>query len=485
MPFCDWAVDALFQALEVTMSKLSRRPAASAVHSQEDIRPFDGLERIQPHAAGVDIGAHEIMACVPGPDNTQIVRAFGTYTADLTALADWFTAHAIQTIAMESTGVYWVSIFELLEQRGFRCCLINAASSKRFPGRKSDVLDCQWLQTLHSYGLLANSFRLDADLIPLRTLLRHRAQLIQHCSPHILRMQKALLQMNLQLPQVLSDITGETGLRIIRAIVAGERDPHVLAALRNSRCHKNEAEIALALTGTWRAEHLFVLQQSLALFDFYTQQITICDAEIEHTYSVIRPDWGSPEPLAEIPHKPRSHSKNQPYGVQVREHLYCITGVDLLSVPGLSASGAQTIIAEVGSDLARFPSVKHFCSWLGLAPYNDISGGKVLRSYRLKNHNRAGQAFIQAAAALIRSDTVFGACYRRLKSCIGPSQALIATAHKLARVVYKMLKAKVPYTHTTAQEDDERFREREIAYLRHKAAKLGLTLLEPEVPLVS
>jgi len=382
--------------------------------------------------------------------------------------------------------VYWIPLFELLEQRGFHCCLINAAGSKRFPGRKSDVLDCQWLQTLHSYGLLADSFRPDADLIPLRTLLRHRAQLVQHRSPHILHMQKALLQMNLQLPQVLSDITGETGQRIIRAIVAGERNPHTLAALRNSRCHKEEHEIALALTGTWREEHLFVLRQSLALFDFYSQQIAACDAEIERTYSAIRPDWDAPKPdLPVIAHKPHSHSKNQPQGVQVRQHLYRITDVDLLAVPGVSASIAQTIIAEVGSNLARFPSAKHFCSWLGLAPHNDISGGKVLRSRTLNNHNRAGQAFIQAAAALTRSDTVFGAFYRRLKSRIGPAQALVATAHKLARVVYKMLKEKVPYTHTTAQEEDARFRDREIAYLQRKAAKLGFTLAEPEATLVS
>ncbi len=348
------------------------------------------------------------------------------------------------------------------------------------------MLDCQWLQTLHSYGLLADSFRPDADLIPLRTLLRHRAQLLQHRSPHILHMQKALLQMNLQLSQVLSDVTGETGLRIIRAIVAGERNPHVLAALRNSRCHKDEDEIAHALTGTWREEHLFVLQQSLALFDFYSQQIAACDAEIERTYQAIRPDWDAPAPqLPLIEHKPRSHSKNQPQGINTRQHLFRIVGVDLLAVPGISASLAQTIIAEIGSELTRFPSVKHFCSWLGLAPHNDISGGKVLRSRTLNNHNRAGQAFIQAAAALIRSDSAFGAFYRRLKSRLGPSQALVATAHKLARVVYTMLKDKVPYTHTTAQAEEERFREREIAYLRRKAAKLGLTLAEPEVSLVS
>lgn len=468
------------------MSKLSRRTKLAAAPAHEDIRPFEGLERLQPHAAGADIGAHEIMVCVPGPENTQIVRAFGTYTADLEALAAWLKSYAVETIAMESTGVYWIPLFELLEQHGFQCCLINPATTKRVPGRKSDVADCQWLQTLHSYGLLTDSFRPEADLIALRTLLRHRARLIQHRSPHILHMQKALLQMNLQLSQVLSDVTGETGLKIIRAIVAGERDPHTLATLRNSRCHKAEDEIALALTGTWRAEHLFVLQQSLALFDFYTQQITACDAEIERTYSTIRPDWGTPAAeLPDAPHKPHSHSKNQPKEVQVRQHLYRMTGVDLLALPGLSASGAQTLVAEVGTELTAFPDAKHFCSWLGLAPHNDISGGKVLRSYRLKNHNRAGQVLIQAAAALIRSDSVFGACYRRLKSRMGPSQALIATAHKLARVVYKMLKDKVPYEHTTAQAEDERFREREIAYLRRKATKLGLTLTEPEVSLVS
>ncbi|HNT76401.1 MAG TPA: IS110 family transposase [Anaerolineae bacterium] len=467
------------------MSKLSRRQVQEPA-AQAEVHPFAGLTRLQPHAAGADIGAHEIVVCVPGLADTQLVRTFGTYTADLESLAVWLKTHAVETIAMESTGVYWIPLFELLEQRGFRCCLINAAATKRMPGRKSDVADAQWIQTLHSYGLLANAFRPEAELIALRTLLRHRAQLVQHRSPHILHMQKALLQMNLQLSQVLSDVTGETGLKIIRAIVAGERDPHVLAALRNSRCHKDAAEIALALTGTWRAEHLFVLQQSLELFDFYTAQITACDAEVERTYTAIRPEWGGDQPeLPPLDHKPRSHSKNHPQDVQVREHLYRIVGVDLVAVPGISASNAQTIVAEVGSSLERFPSAKHFCSWLSLAPHNDISGGKVLRSYRLKNHNRAGQAFIQAAAALIRSDTVFGACYRRLKSRIGPAQALIATAHKLARMVYKMLKDKVPYEHTTAQEEDERFREREIAYLRRRAAKLGLTLNESQESLVS
>jgi len=267
------------------MSKLSTRNRAQS--STGEARPFEGMHKVNPHAAGVDIGAHEIMACIPEGENQQLVRAFGTYTADLQTLADWFIDHGIETVAMESTGVYWIPLFEELEARGLQGCLISAQSIKRVPGRKSDVLDCQWIQTLHSYGLLAASFRPAADFVALRTLLRHRAQLLAHRAPHVLHMQQALLQMNIQLSQALSDLTGTTGLRIIRAIVAGERDPHTLAALRNYRCKKEADEIALALTGTWRAEHLFVLTQALALFDFYTVQLGTCDAQIEGAFSVI------------------------------------------------------------------------------------------------------------------------------------------------------------------------------------------------------
>lgn len=232
------------------MSRLSRHQPAQEATIVIQARPFDGLMRLQPYAAGMDIGAHEIFVCVPGADTTQLVRAFGNYTDDLGQIADWLQAHAIVTVAMESTGVYWIPIFELLQARGFHCCLISANSIKRFPGRKSDVLDCQWIQTLHSYGLLADSFQPEADLVALRTLWRHRAQLVEHRTPHILHMQKALLHMNLQLSQVVTDVTGETGLAIIRAIVAGERNPRKLAALRNYRCHKGEKEIAQALTGS-------------------------------------------------------------------------------------------------------------------------------------------------------------------------------------------------------------------------------------------
>jgi transposase len=470
------------------MSKLSQRKPSSQPGSQIKVRPFDGLARIQPHAAGMDIGAHEIVVCVPGPDNTQIIRSFGNYTADLYVIADWLLDYGIQSVAMESTGVYWTPIFETLETRGFKCCLIAATAIKRFPGRTTDVLDCQWIQTLHSYGLLADSFRPGADLVALRTLLRHRAQLIQHRSPHILHMQKALLQMNIQLSMVLSDITGETGQLIVRAIVAGERDPHKLAALHNYRCKKNEDEIAKALTGTWREEHIFVLQQSLALFDFYTTQIQICDAEIERTYATICPDWGIPElenqdPLP--PKKPHSHSKNAPKDVSVRVHLKRIVGIDFVAVHGISASLAQINIAKIGTDMTRFPNEKHFCSWLGLAPHNDITGGKIIRSRTLKTHNRAGQAFRQAAASVIRADCAFGAFYRRLKSRLGPAQAVMATAHKIAQVVYHMLKFKLDYQAVSAQEYDQRFREREIRYLQRKAAKFGFTLSPSTTPVLA
>jgi transposase len=387
---------------------------------------------------------------------------------------------------MESTGIYWIPLFEALEDHGLHCCLISANAIKRFPGRKSDVLDCQWIQTLHSYGLLAASFRPEADLVALRTLLRHRAQIIEHRSPHILHMQKALLQMNIQLTQALSDVTGETGLRIIRAIVGGERDPHRLAALRNFRCKKSEAEIALALTGTWREEHLFVLAQSLAFFDFYTAQLQACDVEIQRTYTLTRPDWGDTQESAESPLPPAkrgSHSKNAPQEQQVRAHLKRICGVDLVAVHGISVSLAQTIIAEIGTDMPKFPNEKHFCSWLGLAPHNDISGGKVLKSRTLKTRNRAGQAFRLAAAAVVRADCATGAFYRRLKSRLGPAQAIVATAHMIARIVYRMLKDKVEYEAIRAQEYEQRYRQREIKYLQRKAAKLGLTLSVP-LPIV-
>ena len=445
---------------------------------------FASIHRLQPHAAGLDIGAHEIWVCVPGEEaDTQIIRLFGTYTADLHAIGAWLQAHQIRTVAMESTGVYWIPIFEHLEALGFQCCLISSRSIKRVPGRKSDVEDCQWIQTLHSYGLLESSFRPEADLVALRTLLRHRAQLIQHRAPHIQHLQKALLQMNIQLAQALSDVTGETGQHIIRAIVAGERDPYKLAQLRNYRCQKDEAEIAKALTGTWRDEHLFVLHQALELYDFYTAQIQACDAEIERTYALIRPAWPYEGPHEFPQKKNRSHSKNAPSNAdKLRKSLLRIAGVDLAAVDGISVSIAQTILSEIGTDMSKWPTVKHFCSWLGLAPKNDVTGGKIIRTRTYKTKNRASQAFRLAASSVTRADCAFGAFYRRKKSQLGPAQAMVATAHMIARTVYFMLKNQVQYIHISAKSFDQRYRAQQIRYLHRKAAKLGFQLIPTGVP---
>lgn len=444
-------------------------------------RPLAQMKRIQPNVAGADISATEVVICVPEADGeTQQVRTFGTYTADLKAIGTWLQDYDIQSVAMESTGVYWIPLFEYLESLGIDCCLISGATIKRVPGRKSDVIDSQWIQTLHSYGLLQASFRPEADLVALRTLLRHRAQLIQHRAPHILHMQKALIQMNLRLNQVLSDITGETGQRIIRAIIAGERNPHTLAAMRNYRVRKDEAEIALALTGTWREEHLFVLTQSMTLYDAYSTQIDACDQEIEKAFSLIKPKWdATPDKEAAIMEslpQPTKPSKNAPRSVHTQAHIKRITGIDLVAVPGISASLAQTILSEIGTDMSKFPTEKHFSSWLGLAPKNDISGGKVLKSRTLKSKNPAALAFRLAARSLMRSNTQFGAFYRRLQPRLGPAQALVATAHKVAKVVYFMLKNREEYRPMTATEYEQKYKEKRLLYLKRKAAKLGYEL---------
>lgn len=440
------------------------------------------LKIVNPNAAGLDIGSVEIYVSVPAERDAQPVRSFATFTPDLNALADWLTACHVDTVAMESTGVYWIPIYEILEARGFKVFVVNARHLKNVPGRKSDWQDCQWIQRLHAFGLLGGSFRPAADMCTLRAYLRHRATLVEYRAAHIQHMQKALQQMNVQLTQVLSDITGVTGLAIIRAIVAGEREAVKLAQLRDPRCASSEALIAKALTGNYRAEHLFALQQALALYDTYTTQMRECDAEIERQFSALKPTHTDDLPPLDVTDKRDSHSKNGPT-YDARTLLYQLTGVDLVAITGLNASTVQTILTEIGTDMTRWPSEKHFCSWLSLAPHNDISGGKVLRSRTLKSHNRAGQAFRLAAQSVSRSQSMFGAFYRRLKARLGPAQALVATAHKIARAFYHMLKHRVAFRDLGAEEYAKRDRERELAGLRKKASKLGMTLVElPTTP---
>jgi transposase len=444
----------------------------------EKAHPFDGMSRVNPYAAGVDIGADEIVVCVAADETTQLVRGFGNYTVDLHGIADWLAEHKIKTVAMESTGVYWIPLFEVLEQKGFDCLLISSRSLRRVPGRKSDVTDAQWIQTLHNYGLLESSFRPQADLIALRSLLRHRRSLVDHRSPHVLHMQKALLQMNIQLSQAVSDVTGVTGQSILRAIVAGVREPKMLASLREPGCRHSEEEIAKALTGTWREEHLFVLKQALELFDFYSQQILECDQEIERMYAKTRTDLEAEE-LQPLPKRKRnSHSKNKFHETEkIRGHLKRISGVDISLVDGMGVSLAQTVILECGTDMTKFPTEKHFCSWLGLAPKHEISGNKVLQNKTLKTKSRAGQAFRMAAQSVKQAECAFGVLYRRLRAKLGPSQATVATAHAIAGVIYRMLKFHIEYDPLSVNEYQKQYEEQQIKYMKKRAAKLGYELL--------
>jgi len=441
-----------------------------------DIPPLETLQQLKLNAAGLDIGAEEIYACVPADRDEQPVRAFPTFTVDLYALADWLAACGIDTVAMESTGVYWIPIYEILEARGFKVYLVNARHLKNVPGRKTDVLDCQWIQQLHTYGLLRASFRPPEEICALRALARHRDNLIRYRAAHIQHMQKAMQLMNVKLTQVVSDITGVTGMSIIRAIVAGERSPEELARLRNPKCAKSEAEITKALQGNYKTEHLFVLKQSLDQYDFYHQQIQECDAEMEAMYAALPPSEADDQACP--PPKPRRGKprKNQAH-FDLTTSLYQMVGVDLTAIDGLDALTVQAIITEIGVDVSPWPTVKHFTSWLCLAPYNDISGGKVLRRRSKKTQNRATTAFRLAAQSVSRSQSALGGFYRRMRAKHGPAKANKATAHKLARIVYHMLKNRTAYVDPGQTYYEEQYRERTLRNLKRKAANLGMDLV--------
>jgi transposase len=443
---------------------------------------IDGLPVLYPNAAALDIGAEEIVAAVPPDRDPEPIRVVRTFTPDLQALVAWLRACDIDTVALESTGVYWIPIYELLEASGITPYLVNARHVKTVPGRKSDWNDAQWLQRLHALGLLRASFRPDAEIVALRTLVRQRSELIEHRAPHVQHMQRALKVMNIQLSEVITDIVGTTGMAIMRAIIAGERDPVRLAQHRNPACKASTELIARALTGTWKAEQVFVLQQALALYDAYTAQVASCDVQIETFLKTLE---SRGEPGATLPDLPRtksgSKSKNQP-AFNARAHYARLLGIDLVAVTGMAASTVQTIVTEIGTDMHQFPSAKHFCAWLGLVPRNDISGGKVLRSRTQKVTNRATQAFRLAAQAVARTDTALGAYFRSMRARKGPQQAIVATAHKLARIVYHLLKYGETYVEEGAGDYERKRQERELRSLTRRATKLGytLTLVTPE-----
>lgn len=444
----------------------------------------DELTMINPNAAGIDIGQASSWVSVPANRDPQPLRPFDMNTPDLIALADWLKACGVTTVAMESTGVYWIPLYEILEARGFKVYLVNARHAKNLPGRKKDETDAQWLRRLHTFGLLNNSFRPDGEMCAIRAYLRHRAELIEHRAAHTLRehMQKAMQQMNVRLSPTVTDITGVTGMAIIRAILAGERDPLKLAELRNPCCAQPESEFIKALTGNYRDEHVFALKQAVALYDCYTEQIRECDQELERKFSALKPvHHDDALPPLDTTDKRDTHSKNAP-AYDGRRLLYQLLGIDLVAVHGLNEATAQTILSEIGTDMRRWSDDKHFCSWLSLAPHNDISGGKVLRSRILKTHNRAGQAFRMAAQAVARTETAYGAYFRRMRAMHGPKKAIVATAHKIARAVYFMLRDHKPFDGASAETYLKREREREIARLEKRATKLGYTLALVPVP---
>lgn len=443
---------------------------------------LDSLKHLNLNAAGLDIGAAEIWACVPEDRDEMWVRAYPTFTPDLHALADWLAECGIETVAMESTGVYWIPVYEILEERGFEVYLVNARHLKNVPTKKTDVLDCQWIQQLHTYGLLTASFRPAAEMVALRAYIRHRDNLIRYRSGHIQHMHKALQLMNIQLTNVISDITGLTGMQIIRAIVAGNHDPLKLAQYRDPRCRSSEAEIAKALSGHYQPEHLFALKQALELYDFYNQQIEVCDLEIEQKYAAIKP-VSDPDTLPDPPTPKRGRSTNEP-AFDLHGALYRLTGVDLTQVHGLDTLTVQKIITETGTDMSAWPSVKHFASWLTLAPHNAVSGGKLLRSRTQPSTNRAAQAFRLAAQSAGRTNSALGAFYRRIRAKHGAPIAITATAHKIARIFYHMLKYRQPYKDPGQDHYEQKYRDRLIRNMQRKAKALGMELI-PIQPSVS
>jgi transposase len=434
------------------------------------------LAPLHAHAAAIDIGATIHVAAV-GPDHApEPVRTFGTFTQEIHRMADWFAACGIETIVMESTGVYWVPAYEILEARGFDVQLVNARDAKHVPGRKTDVSDAQWLQRLHEHGLLRASFQPKGEITALRAYLRQRERLLDYAASHVQHLQKALMQMNVQLHHVVADLTGMTGMRIIRAIVAGERDPQILASYRDRRCHASAETIAQALTGHYREEHIFALTQALEIYDLYQAKVDACDARIEAVLE--RLTAAAPAPTGPLPPAGhRTRPSNAP-SFDVRAALHALLGVDLTQVDGLGSYVALKLVAECGTDLSAWPSAKHFTSWLCLAPSNKISGGKVLSARTRRSGSRVASLLRLAARTVGRTQTALGAFYRRLSARIGKAKAITATARKIAILFYNTLRHGLNYTDPGASYYEERYRHRVLGNLRRRAKALGYVLQE-------
>lgn len=434
----------------------------------------NGLPVINDRAAGIDIGSRFHVVAVPADLDDQPVRTFKAFTADLECMARWLAGTGITTVAMESTGVYWIPVYEVLESHGLQVILANARDARAVPGRKTDVNDAQWIQRLHACGLLRASFHPDREIAALRSYLRLRERHLDYAAAHIQHMQKALTHMNIQLHHVVADITGATGMKIIRAIVDGERSPEVLAEMRDIRCKSDIATIQNSLIGNYQPQHVFALTQALAMYDAYQAQIELCDQQIAHTLLRLAQQKASPRmPLP----KPR-HRTRQPNALNfdVRAMLYQLTGVDLTQIHGIGPYLALRLVAECGTDLSRWPTAHHFTSWLTLAPGCRVSGGKVLSAHTRKTKNRVTAHLRLAAVTVGRTHTALGAFYRRLSARIGKAKAVTATARKIAILFYNAMRFGMDYKDPGADHYEQKYRERVVKGLYRRAAEFGFTL---------
>src|SRR6516165_568326 len=467
-------------------SRLNRKQRKDLARRLQSADP--GLDVIHPHAAGIDVGNSAHYVAVRPDRDPNPVRRFECFTADLHRLADWLQQCGVTTVAMQSTGVYWIPLYEILDARGLDVFLVNARHTKNLPGRKTDVQESQWLLKLHTYGLLRNSFHPAAEIRVTRTYWRQRGNHVRAISTCIQRMQKALTQMNIQLANVISDLSGWTGMRIVRAILAGERDPQALAALSHPGIHATHDTIAKSLEGTWQPELVFVLHQEVTLYDAYEQRIAECDRGLHEHLKGFTPKLGAtelqavPSPTTASPRRRAGSKRRRKAGSHAPQfdlgrELHRISGVDLTRIDGIDVGVAQTVISEVGLDMARWQDEHHFASWLGLCPDNRITGGKVIRRGTRHVINRAATALRIAATTLLRSQSYLGAQYRRFRAKLGAPKAITAMAHKLAVLVSRMLRWGQEYVDKGMQYYEDRHREQQIHLLKKRAAKLGLIVV--------
>lgn len=440
------------------------------------------LTVLEPNAAGVDVGATEHWVAVNPDRDQKPVRKFGTFTADLYAIADWLKVCEVRVVALESTGVYWIPLYTVLIERGFAVDLVDARHTKNLAGRKDDCLDCDWIRQLRSFGLLRGAFVPGNEQGVIRSYIRHRQSLIQMASIHIQHMQKALTLMNLQLHHVITDITGATGMRILQAILDGERDPARLATMRDPRVKNSAATIAAALTGHYREEHLVLLRHSFELYQSYQLKVIECDQKIV-SYLKTLPTKLDTTPLPQKSTKTKKRQRNEPT-YDARYEMHRLTGVDLTRIDGIHTAAAQIIISEIGWDMSPWKTERHFAAWTTLAPNHQISGGKILRRRPKRTPNRFALTLRLCAQSLLRSDSALGAYARRICGRIGTPKGLTAVAHKLARLIYRMLKYGADYVDRGQQHYNQQYQERLIKNLRRKAAELGM-VLSPNEPIPS